>query len=189
MGAAEVIFASLDKLVPFARLRAARMIYNGQVTPENQKLIGRCTHELRIDMERAAMVIFTRDTGHHTSRWWKNPDYERCFHLSISFHLMAKSWVKTGFDKVNGEKIARAFYGDGARWTWLEPPYTPQGRAADVWHYRLFADPSWTPMKPAGEVYSREDTPADWKSFSEIHGYTPAPDQAPFLLAASESAQ
>ena len=36
---------------------------------------------------------------------------------------------------------------------------------------------------PKGEVYSKEDTPADWRSFSEIHGYKPEPEDAPFLLA------
>lgn len=32
-----------------------------------------------------AIVIMTRDIGYHTSGWWKNPDYERCFHVSISY--------------------------------------------------------------------------------------------------------
>ena len=31
------------------------------------------------------IIILTRDVGYHTSGWWKNPDYERCYHLSISF--------------------------------------------------------------------------------------------------------
>lgn len=31
------------------------------------------------------IIIFTRDEGAHTCGWWKNPDYERCYHLSISF--------------------------------------------------------------------------------------------------------
>ena len=31
------------------------------------------------------IIILTRDVGYHSSGWWKNPDYERCYHLSISF--------------------------------------------------------------------------------------------------------
>ena len=32
-----------------------------------------------------AQVVMTRDIGYHTSGWWKNPDYERCYHLSIDY--------------------------------------------------------------------------------------------------------
>lgn len=34
---------------------------------------------------RGLMTILTRDIGYHSSGWWKNPDFERCLHLSISF--------------------------------------------------------------------------------------------------------
>lgn len=32
-----------------------------------------------------SVVLFTRDVGHHTSGWMKNPDFERCLHLSLSY--------------------------------------------------------------------------------------------------------
>ncbi len=82
------------------------------------------------------------------------------------------------------EQLARAFSGADARLTWIEGPYSPEGRNRDVWHYRLFCDEGWAPFIPRGEVYSRDWTPAGWRSFSDIHG-APAKDQdAPFLLAA-----
>lgn len=61
-----------------------------------------------------------------------------------------------------------AFYGDAKRYVWAEPPYTPDGRRSETWHYRVFCDPSWSPIVPRGEVYSRELTEAGWLSFSDL---------------------
>lgn len=168
------LLKSLDVLVPFAKMRAQRGLFDGMQTPANMRLIAYCRHRLRIDMERVALVLFTRDIGHNSSGWWKNPDYERCWHLSISF-IALKDGERLSFDKSEAEKIARAFFADDVRLTWLEPPYSPHGKISDVWHYRLFADPSWAPFKPRGEVYSRDWTPAGWRSFSDIH--EPQPEE------------
>jgi hypothetical protein len=46
-----------------------------------------------------------------------------------------------------------------------------------VWHYRLFADPSWAAIVPRGEVYSTELTEAGYLSFSEL-GYQTAQEAA-----------
>src|SRR5262249_14385874 len=50
----------------------------------------------------------------------------------------------------------------------LSAALTEHGRKLDVWHYRLFCDPGWQPIKPRGEVYSRELTEAGWKSYSDL---------------------
>lgn len=178
-----MILTSLEALVPFARARSMRGLYTGQLTPENERLIHLCRHRYAVDRETVAVVIFTRDTGHHTSGWWKNPDYERCFHLSLSYRVR-RTGETLPHDRRQSEILARAFYGDDARLAWIEGPYSPEGRAGDVWHYRLFCDPAWAPILPRGEVYSRDWTPPDWRSFSDVHGWTPEVDQAPFLLAA-----
>lgn len=114
-------------------------------------------------------ILFTRDTGHHTSGWWKNPDYERCLHLSLSFldpedphgtaidhrHDLASEWIE-------------AFYPRTSNLVWSEPPYSPEGKRADVWHYRVFYSPGWiSPILPRGEVYSKEFTEAGWLSWSD----------------------
>lgn len=114
-----------------------------------------------------SVVCFTRDVGHHKSGWWKNPDYERCFHLSLSF-----------LDPIIGENAPKnnkltmqwvdLFYGDSKRLVWAESPVSKKGKASDVWHYRVFCDEHWRPMKPRGEVYGKELTKAGWKSFSEV---------------------
>lgn len=107
------------------------------------------------------IAIFTRDVGYHTSGWWKNPDYERCYHLSISF--------PGGMKRSHLEYILKQLFGDDRRWLWCEGPYSEVGRQCGVFHYRLFCDPAWQPLKPRGEVYTREFTEAGWKSFSELH--------------------
>lgn len=160
--------SDLKALVSIARIHAARFVFNGIDAPTNRALIASCTHELSIALDRFARLIYTRDTGHHSSGWWKNPDYERCRHLSISFYSMPGHHPEP-FDKQEAERIARAFFGEDVHKCWIEPPFSTEGKARDVYHYRLFCDAHWRPIKPRGEVYSRENTPVDWKSYSEIH--------------------
>lgn len=180
-----ILFTELGALVRFAKLRAQRGTYDGRQDSRNMRIIGQCRHLYSIDPEVSARLIYTRDVGHHSSGWWKNPQYERCLHLSISFCINPTD-APLPFDRREAEKIARAFFEDDARKCWVELPYTPEGKHADVHHYRLFCNEAWQPILPRGEVYSRDDTPADWKSFSEIHGFSPLPEDAPWLKAASE---
>lgn len=180
------IFTDLEALVPFAKLRAQRGLYTGQVDNQNMALIRACSHILRFSPGLEATILYTRDTGHHTSGWWKNPDYERCLHLSLAYRHPHLPGAHLPHEHDRSAKIARAFFGDDARLCWIEKPYSPGGQAAGVWHYRLFCDPGWNPILPRGEVYSRENTPTGWQSFSEIHGWSPKDEQAPFLKDASE---
>lgn len=106
-------------------------------------------------------IIFTRETGYHSSGWWKNPEYERCYHLSIGF--------PGGKSKKTLEKILGHLFGKHTDWLWIEPPYSPEGKSKDIWHYRLFCDTNWQPIKPRGEVYSTQFTERGWRSFSELH--------------------
>lgn len=107
-----------------------------------------------------ATIVFTRDTGYHTSGWWKNPDYERCWHLSISF--------KGGSEKKATKEIIENLFKPYEMLLWVEPPYSDQGKSMDVWHYRLFCDENWQPILPRYEVYSTQFTERKWKSFSEL---------------------
>lgn len=109
-------------------------------------------------------MIFTRDVGHHSGGWWKNPEYERCWHLSISF--------RGGNNRKALEKILDGLFGEHKRKTWCEPPYSDACKRNDVWHYRLFADENWQPIIPRGEVYSKEFTENGWKSYSELNATT-----------------
>jgi len=107
------------------------------------------------------MVIYTRDIGHHTSGFLKNPDYERCYHLSLSF--------PGGRNRKAFNTIINNIFGHDKKWIWTEPPYSEKGKKAGVWHYRLFCNDHWKPIKPRGEVYSKKYTDRGWKSFSELH--------------------
>lgn len=110
------------------------------------------------------VVLFSRDVGYHTSGWWKNPDYERCEHLSMSLQAppeglplpprLVREWTT-------------AFFGDSTRLIWEEGPFSMKGKALGVHHYRVFCDPEWEPILPRREVYSRELTEAGWKSWSD----------------------
>ena len=108
------------------------------------------------------IIVLTRDVGYHSSGWWKNPDYERCYHLSISF--------PGGMNRTKLEHILERFFGNNRRLLWCEPPYTEEGKKLGVYHYRLFCDEHWQPIMPRGEVYSTQFTEYGWKSFSELHG-------------------
>lgn len=152
-----------------ARLKymAETGLYSGLIqTSAEAAYFQRCK---RFHRRTGTSLLFTRDTGHHTGGWFKNPDYERCRHLSLSFvdpvthdridqnHAMAKVWCGL-------------FFGQDRDLIWCEPPYSEDGKRYKVWHYRLFCDPGWQALKPRGEVYSREFTEKGWKSFSDIHG-------------------
>jgi hypothetical protein len=161
------LFTNLGPLSAYAKMRAQRGIFDG--TKRTAWLVDYCRHRFKVYPDTHAVLVYTRDTGHHSSGWWKNPDYERCLHLSISF-VGVPGDEPLPFDKKQAESIARFFFGDDVSKCWIEPPYSDIGKAQDVWHYRLFCDAGWQPIAPRKEVYSREFTEAGWKSFSDLHG-------------------
>src|SRR5574337_499038 len=74
----------IDRVYEFAaamRRTAATGTFDGRETSENAAYLAQCRQLHRVTN---TLLIFTRDTGHHTSGWFKNPDYERCLHLSTS---------------------------------------------------------------------------------------------------------
>jgi hypothetical protein len=159
----------MEKIVRLMALASLSGIYHGLIeNPADADYVRRCTATVRRRNGDFIRLLFTRDQGHHSSGWWKNPDYERCLHLSVSFAYPTGAPAPYVFDEA--ERWAKMFFRDDLRWVWVEPPYSEFGKARDVHHYRLFCDPGWQPLKPRGEVYSKEFTEAGWKSFSEIHG-------------------
>jgi hypothetical protein len=156
------------------RAHARRSVFTGRWTPFDRAYVDECRV---VHVPTGASVIFTRDTGMHSSGWWKNPDYERCEHLSVALadrQLLAQAAVRLNeppgeLDKASKVAWVRAFFPDTTRLVWAEPPFTPEGRKYDVWHYRVFYAEDWrTPILPRGEVYTREFTERGWKSASEV---------------------
>lgn len=122
----------------------------------------KCNH-----LGSGTILIFTRDVGYHTSGWWKNPDFERCLHLSLSFYDLETRERAPKNRKLTAEWVG-LFFGKDKDKLWCEPPYSAQGKKDDVWHYRLFCDAGWQPIVPRGEVYSKELTEAGWQSYSDV---------------------
>jgi hypothetical protein len=115
-----------------------------------------------------SQLIFSRDVGHHTSGWFKNPDYERCEHLSICYRDRETGAFYGKQKWETSREWLRIFFGEARRFVWTEPPFTPEGKRDAVYHFRVFCGEGWVPLLPRGEVYSKELTEKGWKSFSEV---------------------
>lgn len=120
-----------------------------------------------IHVPSGTIMIFTRDEGYHSSGWFKNPDYERCIHLSLSFRDPLTLKYVSKDNKLTKEWVDLFFHGCMDK-VWAEPPSYEEGKKTETWHYRVFCDPMWQPLLPRGEVYSKEFTEKGWKSFSEL---------------------
>jgi len=152
------------------RRRAQYGTYNG--IPEASGM-GRYLDRCRAYHQATGTVlIFTRDAGAHDGGWFKNPDYDQCYHLSLSYRDPATEAPRP-HDHRQSRAWAEAFFQQHCRLLWVEPAYCPEGRRAEVYHYRLFCDRSWQPLLPRKEVYSTAFTEIGWKSWSELHGDHP----------------
>lgn len=134
-------------------------------------------HCQRLDAKTGASLFFTKDCGHHSSGWFKNPDYDCCYHLSIasiasiaSSMPLIRGTISTSVPSLTRrcrEQWAKAFFDDAINLVWVEPSYSEFGKRCEIYHYRVFVDVSGAPLLPRGEVYTREFTKAGWKSWSD----------------------
>jgi len=113
--------------------------------------------ELRIS------TLLTFDVGAHSSGWWRNSDYERCWHLSLVG--IAQLGVHGGHEYVDVPldditAWASIEYGRARSLAWTEPPagdfdvYRNAPASRHTTHIRLFVDQQNQPIKPTGEVYT-----------------------------------
>ena len=159
--------AHLARVALEMRAVAAQGAWNGRASYANDAYIRRCS---RIDVATGAAIIFTRDYGMHTSGWLKNPDYERCEHLSLSPApqlVVVPGCGPRELDRRGAARWVRALFGD-AREVLAEPPKSDGGKRLGVWHWRRFCNDAWEPFQPRGEVYSTEWTELGWRSASEV---------------------
>lgn len=162
-----LVEAHMRQVAKSLRQRALSGVFDGRAAGGHY--IAFCRH---ICAETGAVLIFTRDVGHHTSGWMKNPDYERCWHLSLS-PKPAELFVPgvepiAELDAKTRNLWVRAFFGEDARYTWLESAKSDVGKRRGVEHFRLFAGEAWKPMLPRGEVYSTQFTELGWRSASQV---------------------
>lgn len=95
-----------------------------------------------------SQLIYSRDVGHHTSGWFKNPDYERCRHLSISYLWTEPPFTEQG--KRDGVWHFRVFCDQG----WQ--PLMPRGEV----YSRELTERGWRSFSEVRELRAREERPS-----------------------------
>lgn len=107
-----------------------------------------------------ASVMLTFDRGAHASGWWRNSQYETCWHLSL---VGVTRDARRDYAALPREEIAAwalAIFGEDAAKAWNEPPageHDPHRTAESsryTWHTRVFVDQQGRPIVPEGEVYT-----------------------------------
>lgn len=102
----------------------------------------------------------TKDRMHHSVGWWRNAEYEYCFHLSIA------GWETNGsrptsIPRDEERYWTHAFFPVHFNKVWHEPggtdPRLTRQEALEkrhIIHQRVFLDPeTFEPFVPTGEVY------------------------------------
>lgn len=109
---------------------------------------------------RPVRIVLTYDVGHHACGWWRNSDYNQCWHLSVSWPagVPVPGRPPTYLEAPPDAEVrawARALFGEHVVWTWTEPPASTLDpyRRPGVAHVRLFTDRAGAPILPEGEVY------------------------------------
>lgn len=136
------------------RKRALRSPWTGQQLVSRQHV---WDTDALTEPGRPTRVMLTWDKGHHSSGWWRNSDYEFCFHLSVSHptQLMGADLRPEAPSDAEVRAWARAAFGEHVTKTWTEPPASALDpyRMSGVAHVRLFTDAEGHPIQPEGEVY------------------------------------
>jgi len=173
-----------DVVVSTIRTAAKMGFSDGYASAATAAYIRLCSH---FHGHTGSLILFSRDQYHHSSGWMKNPDFERCWHLSLSFREPFPTWPVdrlsspqtlaqlgaviplVSFDWKLARKWVDLILGDDAKLSWVETAKSPQGKELSVMHWRVFTDPGWSAIKPRGEVYSKELTNAGWRSWSDLN--------------------
>lgn len=113
-----------------------------------------------LNPELTIKLQLSKDRMHHSVGWWRNAEYEYCWHLSIS------AWESEGKAPVpipaEEERYwTHAFFPVHFNKVWHEPGgtdprLTPEEKLRNrhIIHQRVFLDPeSFEPFVPQGEVY------------------------------------
>lgn len=161
-----IVTPNMELLCQFLKAHADTGFYHGYESEIQTPYFQRSK---QVHAPTGTLMLFTRDVGSHSSGWWKNPDYERCYHLSLSFWNMEPDEPQPApFDHKKAEVWVRLFFHPNTNLVWEEPA-SPTSKN-EVFHYRVFCNPAWEPIMPRKEVYSKDFTPAGWKSWSERTG-------------------
>lgn len=135
--------------------------YDGRTQPPSPDLYRKTRQILDPTMNLTVAVIL--DHGMHASGWFRNSDYDRCLHLSLScpgkvLPVVIREDrpgkpVGAGFLPIPSAEVdlwARLCFGDDERWLWHESGQYMR----HVVHLRLFLDQNNQPIMPEGDVYN-----------------------------------
>lgn len=119
-------------------------------------VIGRTAPELHVSL------LLSRDKMHHSVGWWRNADYEYCWHLSIAAFERDRQDKPEDIPPDEERYWTFAFFPTHFDKLWHEPGgtdprLTPEEkmRHKHFAHLRLFLDPvNFQPFIPEGEVYT-----------------------------------
>lgn len=102
-------------------------------------------------------ILASHDEGTHVSGWWRNSDYDRCWHLSLCAMV---GYEYLDLPEADRRAWGRAVFGKHLAIAWIEPPaskldpYRNAPASAYTTHIRVFLDREGHPIKPEGEVYT-----------------------------------
>lgn len=109
------------------------------------------------DPEKTLSVLLTFDVGYHASGWWRNSDYDRCWHLSM---VVVTPWGFETPTRAELEAVASAIFGPDLQKAWIEPPasafdaHRTAAPSRHTYHVRVFVDRrTGEAIVPRGEVY------------------------------------
>lgn len=112
------------------------------------------------DLQLRLSLILTFDHGAHASGWWRNSEYETCWHLSMCAITRTNPVEFAEVPTIERRAWAFALFGEDATKCWNEPPagardrYRTAPQSRHTWHTRLFVDQAGRPIVPTGEVYT-----------------------------------
>jgi hypothetical protein len=126
--------------------------------------------DARTNPELKMSLLLSKDRMHHSVGWWRNAEYEYCWHLSMSavsaheYHRYTTFGLIPATEDIPREEMVywgRVFFGEHAHKAWYEPggtdPRLTRTEAHDrskMHHLRVFLSPlSLRPIIPKGEVY------------------------------------
>jgi hypothetical protein len=148
--------------------RSQGMIARNKQMSANGRYVRLCTAEHR---PTGTMLMLTRDFEPPKQA---DGTPTRVIHLSLSF-IVPGSRPHEGLgqprkrDALLSHEWARLVFRHRLAWVWVQRSVTELGRRKGVWHYKLFCDERWLPVKT-------EELPAAmreyaWLPFSEVQQY------------------
>lgn len=156
--AVAALHAEHDRRLRTVRTLARRWPWKGQgAVPATQRIRSPSLDPAAAEAGVVLSAILTFDVGPHASGWWRNSDFERCWHLSLCA-LTTRGPVD--MPAIDRRAWPRFLFGQLLADTWIEPPassfdpYRNAPASRFTTHVRLFVDQQDRPVRPEGEVYT-----------------------------------